>query len=55
LSRERANAVVRFIADKGAVERKRLVPVGKGSTDPLRDLDPRDAKNRRVVFKVVAG
>ncbi|MEF8709995.1 MAG: OmpA family protein [Candidatus Accumulibacter propinquus] len=55
LSRERANAVVRFIADKGAVERKRLVPIGKGSTDPLRDLDPRDAKNRRVVFKVVAG
>jgi outer membrane protein OmpA-like peptidoglycan-associated protein len=55
LSRERANAVVKFIADKGAVERKRLVPVGKGSTDPLRDLDPRDAKNRRVVFKVVAG
>jgi len=55
LSRERANAVVRFIADKGAVERKRLVPVGKGSTDPLKDLDPRDAKNRRVVFKVVAG
>ena len=55
LSRERANAVVKFIADKGAVERKRLVPVGKGSTDPLKDLDPRDAKNRRVVFKVVAG
>ncbi|MDS4014137.1 MAG: OmpA family protein [Candidatus Accumulibacter sp.] len=55
LSRERANAVVKFIVDKGSVERKRLVPVGKGSTDPLRDLDPRDAKNRRVVFKVVAG
>lgn len=55
LSRDRANAVVKFIADKGSVDRKRLVPVGKGSTDPLRDLDPRDAKNRRVVFKVVAG
>ena len=55
LSRERASAVVKFIADKGAVERSRLVPVGKGSSDPLKDLDPRDAKNRRVVFKVVAG
>lgn len=55
LSRDRANAVVKFIVDKGSVERRRLVPVGKGSTDPLRDLDPRDARNRRVVFKVVAG
>lgn len=55
LSRDRANAVVKFIADKGNVERRRLVPVGKGSNDPLRDVDPRDAKNRRVVFKVVAG
>jgi len=55
LSRDRANAVVKFIVDKGSVDRKRLVPVGKGSTDPLKDLDPRDARNRRVVFKVVAG
>lgn len=55
LSRDRANAVVKFISDKGAVERRRLVPVGKGSTDPLKDLDPRDSRNRRVVFKVVAG
>jgi outer membrane protein OmpA-like peptidoglycan-associated protein len=55
LSRDRASAVVKFIVDKGSVERKRLVPVGKGSTDPLKDMDPRDARNRRVVFKVVAG
>ncbi|WP_300454774.1 OmpA family protein [Accumulibacter sp.] len=55
LSRDRANAVVRFISDKGSVERRRLVPIGKGSTDPLRDVDPRDPRNRRVVFKVVAG
>ena len=55
LSRDRANSVVKFISDKGAVERRRLVPVGKGSTDPLKDLDTRDSRNRRVVFKVVAG
>jgi len=55
LSRDRANAVVKFISDKGSVERRRLVPVGKGASDPLKDMDPRDAKNRRVVFKVVAG
>ena len=54
LSRDRASAVVKFIVEKGSVDRKRLVPVGKGSTDLVKDLDPRDARNRRVVFKVVA-
>lgn len=55
LSRDRAASVVRFIAEKGGVDRKRLVPLGKGSSDPLSNLDPRDPKHRRVVFKVVAG
>lgn len=55
LSRDRAGSVVKFISDRGGVDRKRLVPIGKGSSDPLRNLDPRDPKNRRVVFKVVAG
>lgn len=55
LSRDRAASVVRFIAEKGGVDRKRLVPSGKGSSDPLNNLDPRDPKNRRVVFKVVVG
>lgn len=55
LSRERAGSVVQFISDRGGVDRKRLVPVGKGSSDPVKNLDPRDPKNRRVVFKVVAG
>lgn len=55
LSRDRANSVVRYISEKGGLERKRLVPIGKGSTSTIPNLDPRDAKNRRVVFKVVAG
>jgi len=55
LSRDRANSVVNYIADKNGVDRKRLVPLGKGSSDTLKNLDPRDPKNRRVVFKVVAG
>lgn len=55
LSRDRAASVVKFISDRGGVERKRLVPIGKGSSDPLKNLDPRDPKNRRVVFKVVVG
>lgn len=55
LSRERANSVVDYIAEKNGIDRKRLVPIGKGQTDTMKNLDPRDPKNRRVVFKVVAG
>lgn len=53
LSRERAASVVRFIVEKAGMDRTRLVAIGKGSNEPLKNLDPRDAKNRRVVFKVV--
>ncbi|MFA7278968.1 MAG: OmpA family protein [Sterolibacterium sp.] len=55
LSRERANSVVNYITDKAGLDRGRIIPSGKGSSDPLKNLDPRDPKNRRVVFKVVAG
>lgn len=55
LSRERASSVVNFISGKSGLDRQRLVPIGKGSSDPLKNLDPRDPKNRRVVFKVVTG
>gem|GEM_PF-896691 len=54
LSRDRANSVVKFIAEKGGIDIKRIVPVGKGSTDTIKNLAPSDPKNRRVVFKVVA-
>ena len=53
LSHKRADSVVKFIVEKSGIERNRLVPIGKGSSDPMKNLDPRDAKNRRVVFKVV--
>lgn len=55
LSRDRAGSVVNYISAKAGIERKRLVPLGKGSSSPAAGLDPRDPKNRRVVFKVVAG
>ncbi|MDD2741461.1 MAG: OmpA family protein [Rhodocyclaceae bacterium] len=55
LSRDRANSVVNFISSRNGIDRKRLVPVGKGPTDTLKNLDTRDPKNRRVVFKVVTG
>lgn len=55
LSRVRAGSVVDYISEKSGIERKRLVPIGKGSSSPAPGLDPRDPKNRRVVFKVVVG
>jgi len=55
LSRDRAGSVVNFISSRNGIDRKRLVPVGKGSSDSIQNLDPRDPRNRRVVFKVVTG
>lgn len=52
LSRERAESVVRFIVSKAGVLRSRLVTAGKGSNEPVKGLDARDPKNRRVSFKV---
>lgn len=52
LSRERADSVVKFIVSKAGVLRSRLITAGKGSNEPVRGLDARDPKNRRVSFKV---
>jgi len=54
LSRDRAETVVRFITDRAGVLCSRLITVGKGSTETLKNLSPTDPKNRRVVFKVVS-
>ena len=48
LSRRRAVAVVRYLAEHG-VEAKRLLAVGKGKTEPL-VANPLDGRNRRVQF-----
>lgn len=53
LSRQRADSVVKFIAGKEGIAQTRLVPVGKGSSEPAKSLDSRNPMNRRVVFKVV--
>jgi len=47
--------LVTMLIAAAVVSAPRLVPIGKGSNDPLKNLDPRDGKNRRVVFKVVSG
>lgn len=53
LSRKRADSVVKFITEKEGIAQARLVPVGKGSSEPAKNLNSRNPKNRRVVFKVV--
>jgi outer membrane protein OmpA-like peptidoglycan-associated protein len=53
LSRSRADSVVNYIAQKGNLGAKRLIPLGKGASKPATGLDPLDPKNRRVIFKVV--
>lgn len=52
LSKSRADSVVTFISGKG-VDAKRLVAIGKGSSDLIKNISPSDPRNRRVVFKVV--
>ncbi|MDP1605863.1 MAG: OmpA family protein [Rhodocyclaceae bacterium] len=54
LSNDRANSVAGFIVDRSGIDRKRISSVGKGASDLLPNLDPRDPKHRRVVFKIVA-
>ncbi|MCF8211063.1 MAG: OmpA family protein [Rhodoferax sp.] len=53
LSRIRSASVVQYIVGKAGMDSNRLIPIGKGPNEPLRNLDPRDPRNRRVVFKVV--
>lgn len=53
LSQERANSVVKFITVKAGMDVNRFVPLGKGSSDLLKNIEPRSPLHRRVVFKVV--
>lgn len=53
LSRERAFSVMNYLIDRYRVDPMRLVPVGKGSAEPLGGTDPTNPKNRRVQFRIV--
>lgn len=53
LSRERAFSVMNYLIDRYRIDPMRLVPVGKGSTDPLPGHEPTDPKNRRVQFRII--
>lgn len=54
LSQDRADAVVKYLVDKKAVEGKRLSAKGFGDTQPIADNKSKagQAKNRRVDFTV---
>jgi outer membrane protein OmpA-like peptidoglycan-associated protein len=56
LSRERVEAVARFLVFKYGVEPRRIFTVGLGKLQPVSDNTTRDgrAKNRRVEIKILA-
>lgn len=53
LSRERAYSVVNYLIDQYRIEPTRLMPVGKGFSEPLEGTVPTNPKNRRVQFRII--
>jgi outer membrane protein OmpA-like peptidoglycan-associated protein len=53
LSRERAYSVVNYLIDHYRIEPTRLMPVGKGFSEPLQGMDAANPKNRRVQFRII--
>jgi outer membrane protein OmpA-like peptidoglycan-associated protein len=51
LSHSRAISVTDYLINRHAIDSSRLVPVGKGSQEPLQGVSPRDPSNRRVQFR----
>lgn len=53
LSRERAFSVMNYLIDHYKIDPMRLVPVGKGFSEPLGGMEPTNPKNRRVQFRIL--
>lgn len=53
LSRERAYSVVNYLIDRYRIDPTRLMPVGKGFSEPLGGMEPTNPKNRRVQFRII--
>jgi len=53
LSRERAFSVMNYLIDHYQIDPMRLMPVGKGFSEPLDGLEPTNPKNRRVQFRII--
>jgi OmpA-OmpF porin, OOP family len=54
LSRARAESVVSYLVAEHRIERQRLVPVGKGASEPLNKTQVDAPENRRVTFVTMA-
>ena len=50
LSKARAEAVVGYLVAEHGIDRQRLIPVGKGSSEPLNKAQLDAPENRRVTF-----
>ena len=50
LSKSRAESVVGYLVGEHGIERQRLIPVGKGSSEPLNKAQLDAPENRRVTF-----
>ena len=48
---DRAMTVFKLLVERHGIEPVRLMPVGKGSSEPLDELNPEAANNRRVQFR----
>jgi outer membrane protein OmpA-like peptidoglycan-associated protein len=53
LSQKRAKSVREYLINNYSISPSRLIPVGKGSQEPLKGLSPRDPTNRRVQFRTL--
>lgn len=53
LSRELAYSVVNYLIERYRIDPMRLMPIGKGFSEPLEGMDSTNPKNRRVQFRVI--
>lgn len=51
LSKMRAEAIKNYLVDNYQIQPNRLTVIGLGESDPLPEVDPNDAINRRVQFR----
>ena len=53
LSQSRAESVAAFLAEQQKIEKTRLQPVGKGSSELMNTSNPAASENRRVTIKTL--
>lgn len=53
LSQQRAEKVVSYLAENQNIDRKRLIPIGKGQSQLLNTSNPDAPENRRVTVKTI--